>query len=131
VSHGFGVSGADIRGIFCNGMLADVSDRLGMSGTVDLKPGSKPKGSGDSGGFIGGRTPLGSDSRSQLFFVALQHFVIKDRKLAFFSEGILSFVTWLALRAQLSKQSPFIIHLVQIFTFEASSQKGRHKGVAC
>jgi hypothetical protein len=39
-------------------------------------------------------------SDAELFFVALvvalRHFFVKDRKLAFFSEGILSFVTWLA-----------------------------------
>jgi hypothetical protein len=129
------MSGVDIGGIFCGGMLADVSDRLDngrrwMSGTVDLKLGSKPKGSGGSGGFFGGRTPLGSNPRSQLFFVASRHFVIKDRKLAFFSEGILSFVMWLAHRAQLSKQSPFIIHLKKISPLRLRPRKGQ-KGVAC
>ena len=124
-----------MSGVEIGGILRGVSDRLDnglrwMSGMVDLKLGSKPKGSGGSGGFFGGRTPLGSDPRSQLFFVvvASRHFFIKDRKLALFSEGILSFVMWLAHRAQLSKQSPFIIHLKQIFTFEASSQKGLSKG---
>ncbi len=75
VSHGFGMSGVEIGSILRVGMLAVVSDRLDnslrcMSGTVDLKLGSKLKGSGGSGGFFGGRTPLGSNLRSQLFFVA-------------------------------------------------------------
>jgi hypothetical protein len=94
-----------MSGFEIGGILRGVSDRLDnglrwMSGMVDLKLGSKPKGGGGSGGFFGGRTTLGSDPRSQLFFVvsvvASRHFFIKDRKLAFFSEGILSFVTWLA-----------------------------------
>ena len=103
MSHGFGVSGADIGGIFRGGMLADVFDMLGddrrwMSGTEDLRFGSKPKGSGGSGGLFGGRTPLGSDPRSQFFFVdassrQVRHFFMKARKLALLSEGILSFVT--------------------------------------
>ncbi len=104
------MSGVEIGGIVHGGMLAVVSNRLDnslrwMPGMVDLKLGSKPKGSGGSGGFFGDRTPLGSDPRSQLFFVASVvtswHFSIKDRKLAFFFEGILSFVTWLAFLAQL------------------------------
>ena len=75
VSHGFGMSGVEMGSILCGGMLAVVSDRLDNGlrwklGTVDLKLGSKLKGSGGSGGFFGGWTPLGSDSRSQLFFVA-------------------------------------------------------------
>ena len=84
-------------------MLADVFDMLGddrrwMSGTEDLRFGSKPKGSGGSGGFFGGRTPLGSDPRSQFFFVdassrQMWHFFMKARKLALLSECILSFVT--------------------------------------
>ena len=73
-----------------------------MSGTVGLKLGSKLKGGGGSGGFGGGRTPLGPDPMIQLLFVALWHFVIKDRKLAFLSKGILSFVMWLAFQVQLS-----------------------------
>jgi hypothetical protein len=113
--------------------MLDVPDRLGndrrwILGTLDLRLGSKPKGSGVSGGFFGGRTPLGSDPRRQFFVECsskqMRHFFIKARKLAFLSEGNLSFVTWLVLRAQLSKQSPFIIHLAQIFTFDSSSQKG-------
>jgi glycerate kinase len=104
------VSGVDVGRILRGGMLAVVAERLDnglrwMSRTVDLKLGSKPKGSGGSGGFGGGRTPLGSDPRSQLFIVAsvvARHFFIKERKLVFLSEGILSFVTWLAFRAQLS-----------------------------
>ena len=111
MSHGFGVSGADIGRIFLGGMPADVSDKLGndrrwMSGTVDLRLGSKPKGSGGLGGFFGGRTPLGSDPGRQFFIGAssrqMRHFFIKARNEAFLSEGNLSFVTWLALRAQLS-----------------------------
>ena len=69
------MSGVEIGRILRGGMLAVVSDRLDnglrwMSRTVDLKLGSKLKGSGGSGGFFGGRTPLGSNLRSQLFFVA-------------------------------------------------------------
>ena len=100
------MSGVEIGGILCGGMLLTaVSDRLDsglrwMPGMVDLKLGSKPKGSSGSGGFFGGRTPLGSDPRSQLCFVTLattlRHFFIKVRKFIFISEGILSFVTWLA-----------------------------------
>ena len=102
MSHGFGVSGADIGGIFRGGMLADVFDMLGddrrwMSGTEDLRFGSKPKGSGGSGGFFGGRTPLGSDPRRQFFIDAssrqMRHFFIKARNNALLSLGILSFVT--------------------------------------
>ncbi len=72
VSHGFGVSGVEVGRIPRGGMLTIIAERLGnglrwMSGTVDLKLGSKPKGSGGSGGFFGGRTPLGSDPRHQFF----------------------------------------------------------------
>jgi hypothetical protein len=111
VSHGFGMSGVEIGGILCGGMLENVSDwldsgRRWMSGMVDLRLGSKPKGSGGSGGFLGGRTPLGSNPRRQFFFDAssrqMRHFFIKLKKFVFLSKGILSFVTWLAFRAQLS-----------------------------
>ena len=90
-------------------MLAIIAERLGnclrwMSGTVDLKLGSKPKGSGGLGGFFGGWMLLGSDRRHQFFVDAssrqMRHFFIKARNKAFFSEGIFSFVTWLALRVQ-------------------------------
>ena len=81
-------------------LLSLIGLTMVFEGMVDLKLGLKPKGSGGSGGFFGGQTPLGSDPRSQLFFAALvvasRHFFIKNRKLAFFSKGILSFVSWLA-----------------------------------
>ncbi len=46
------------------------------------------------GGFSGGRTLLGSNPRRQSFFFAASlHSLIKVRKFAFFSAGILSFNT--------------------------------------
>jgi hypothetical protein len=59
-----------------------------MLGT-DLVRESKPKGGQMSGGFDGGRTPLGPDPESQsLFFAALRHFDMKVRKSAFLSARI-------------------------------------------
>jgi hypothetical protein len=69
------------------------------------------KGSGMflSGCSFGGRTPLGSNPRSQSFFFAASlHFVIKVRKFVFFFAGLFSFITWLIASEQMLQQLPFI-----------------------
>ena len=76
------------------------------------------KGKGRSGGFVGGRTPLGPDLRSQAdFFFSSLHFTMKAEKAARLSLGKFSFVTWLDFLEQLSKQSPLIWNRAQIFSF--------------
>ena len=59
-----------------------------------------PKGKGRSGGFAGGRMPLGPDPRSQADFFAVSslHFFMKVRKSARLSLGMFSLMTWLAFR---------------------------------
>ena len=106
-SHGLGESRAEVGGSRRGGRL-NSSGGVGegglhrwICGIAELM--SKPNWSGISGGFFGGRAPLGPDPIGQFpFFASSQHFDIKVRKLSFFSAGILSLVTCLATRVQLS-----------------------------
>ncbi len=111
-SHGLGVSGVDAGGSCRDRRLISLGGGClcGKLCCWEYKPvfGWESKTNGSSGllfgGFFGVQAPLSPNPSSQLFFIApLQYFSMKVRKFTFFSAGILSFVTWLAMRAQLSK----------------------------
>ncbi len=88
---------------------------------------SKGRGVDEWGGFPGGRTPLGSDLRSQSLFPPKsslllasttgglsRHFFMKPRKTSFCFGMILLPGTWLRARGQVSKQSPLMCHRAHI-----------------
>ena len=94
---------SDARGVEqCLGAACGVEGRL-LDGTGDADRWRRRGGSSvsisprlaSSGGFFGGRTPLGPDPRSQadFFAVSSRHFFIKVRKSTRLSLGIFSFVT--------------------------------------
>ncbi len=100
---------------------------------------SKGRGVDESGGFPGGRTPLGSDLRSQSLFppklslllVATtgglsRHFFMKPRKASFCFGVILLPGTWLRVRLQVSKQSPLMCHHAHIL--QSLLKSGRSLG---
>jgi hypothetical protein len=110
-SDGGVVSGANAGGCRqCRRLVSsDGGDKCGVLPWWEVVPelgwNSNLNGSGRhlSGGFFGGRTPLGPNLMSQLlFFAASQHFFMKVSMCAFLSPGILSFLTWLEMRWQLS-----------------------------
>ncbi len=81
LSHGLGDSGSEVGGsrqggrVLARSFASDDGDRRWISGTVRIA-GSKPNGSLESGGFGGGRTPLGPDPRIQFPFAASRHFAM-------------------------------------------------------
>jgi hypothetical protein len=72
-----------------------------------------------SGGFLGGRAPLGPDLISQSFLSGVMHALYSPmnvRKFFFSLGGTLEQGTWLIARWQVSKQDPLMCHLAHILT---------------
>jgi hypothetical protein len=115
----------------CGGRLRLLEEFGGKDSVVwahkGLYSNSKGRGIDKLGGFPGGRTPLGSDPRSQSLFPPessllltltigglSRHFFMKSRKASFCFGVILLPGMWLRTQGQVSKHSPLMCHPAHI-----------------